>query len=198
MRAGTTPVNRLDGCGIVRGVMVGELVALRPWQAADAAEVHRICQDPEIQRWTTVPRPYRPQDAADFLAAAGPGWFAVVDRATGALAGSMNVLRFHEGVAAVGYWTAAEFRGGGRTAEALRLLTDWCLTERGCARVELVADVRNAGSRGVARRAGFAEEGVLRSRMVHAGERIDVVMCARVAAPPVAAPPVAAPPVVVP
>lgn len=164
-------------------MIAGEKVLLRPWEPADAAEVHRVCQDPEIQRWTTVPRPYRPQDAADFLAAAGPGWFAVLDRATGALAGSMNVLRIHEGVAAVGYWTAPEFRGGGRTAEALRLVTGWCFAERGCARVELVADVRNAASRGVARRAGFTEEGVLRSRMVHGTERIDVVMCARIAAP---------------
>ena len=157
------------------------LVRLRPWRPADAAEVHRICQDPEIQRWTTVPVPYRLVDAEGFVAAGNP--FAVEDVATGGLAGSMSVPRFHEGVAAVGYWTAAGFRGGGRTAAALRLLTGWCFAERGCARVELVADVRNAGSRAVARRAGFTEEGVLRSRMVHRGERIDVVMCARLPAP---------------
>lgn len=164
-------------------MLTGDLVRLRPWRPADADAVHRICQDPEIQRWTTVPVPYRPEDAVGFVTAADPGAFAVEDVATGAVAGAMTVFRFHEGVAAVGYWTAAEFRGAGRTAEALRLVAGWCFAEHGCARVELVADVRNAGSRAVARRAGFAEEGVLRSRMLHRGERIDVVMCARLAAP---------------
>jgi RimJ/RimL family protein N-acetyltransferase len=162
-------------------VLTGELVSLRPWAESDAPAVHRICQDPEIQRWTQVPVPYEPAHAVGFVTAGDRGAFAVVDRATGAVAGAMTVFRVVDRVAAVGYWTAAEFRGAGRTAEALRLLTDWCFTEHGCARVELVADVRNAGSRGVARRAGFVEEGVLRSRMTHRGERIDVVMCARLA-----------------
>lgn len=177
-------------------MLTGELVTLRPWRPADAEDVYRICQDPEIQRWTAVPVPYRRADAVGFVTAADPASFAVVDRAGGALAGAMGVLRFHEGVAAVGYWTAPAMRGRGRTAEALRLLAGWCFAEHGCARVELVADVHNLGSRGVARSAGFVEEGVLRSRMVHRGERCDVVLCARLArslgGPPLAAP-VAAP-----
>lgn len=164
-------------------MLTGELVTLRPWRPDDAADVHRICQDPEIQRWTEVPVPYRMADAVGYVTAGDPAAFAVEDRATGALAGAMSVLRFHEGVAAVGYWTAPELRRGGRTAEALRLVAGWCFDGHGCARVELIADVRNLGSRGVARRAGFQEEGVLRSRLVHRGVRCDVVMCARLAPP---------------
>jgi RimJ/RimL family protein N-acetyltransferase len=170
--------------GRVSAVLVGDRVELRNWRTSDAPEVHRICQDPEIQRWTEVPVPYGLADAVRFVTAGDDALFAVVDRASGLLAGSMGVLRFHAGVAAVGYWTAPEMRGAGRTAEALRLLTGWCFAARGCARVELVADVLNAGSRGVARAAGFVEEGVLRSRMVHRGRRIDVVMCSRLAEDP--------------
>jgi RimJ/RimL family protein N-acetyltransferase len=165
-------------------VLTGTRVSLRHWRPSDADDVFRICQDPQIQRWTEVPVPYGRRDATGFVGAGNEDLFAVVDRASGALAGSMGVLRFHDGVAAVGYWTAPEMRGAGRTAEALRLLTTWCFEVRGCARVELVADVRNAGSRAVARSAGFVEEGVLRSRMVHRGRRIDVVMCARLAGDP--------------
>lgn len=160
-------------------MLTGELVTLRPWRPDDAVEVHRICQDPEIQRWTEVPVPYGMAAAVGYVTAGDPASFAVVNRAGGALAGAISVLRFHEGVAAVGYWTAPEMRGRGRTAEALRLVTEWCFAEHGCARVELVADVANLGSRGVARSAGFVEERVLRSRMVHRSERCDVVLCAR-------------------
>jgi RimJ/RimL family protein N-acetyltransferase len=165
-------------------VLIGEQVELRHWRPSDAQEVFRICQDPEIQRWTEVPVPYEPADATGFVGSGDDALFAVIDRASGALAGSIGVLRFYAGVASVGYWTAPEMRGAGRTAEALRLLTEWCVAARGCARVELVADVRNAGSRGVARAAGFVEEGVLRGRMLHRGRRIDVVMCSRLPSDP--------------
>ena len=67
------------------------------------------------------------------------------------------------------------------------LITEWCFTVHGCVRVELVAEVGNAGSRAVARRAGFIEEGVLRARMRHRDQRIDVVMCSRLPADPVGA-----------
>jgi RimJ/RimL family protein N-acetyltransferase len=166
-------------------MLAGDLVELRHWRPADAAQVFRICQDPDIQRWTAVPVPYTEADAAGFVGAGDDASFAVIDRASGQLAGSMGVLRFHEGVAAVGYWTAPAMRGAGRTAEALRLITEWCFTVHGCARVELVADVGNAGSRAVARRAGFVEEGVLRARMRHRDQRIDVVMCSRLPTDPV-------------
>jgi RimJ/RimL family protein N-acetyltransferase len=34
---------------------VGERVLLRRWRAEDADAVFDACQDPEVQRWTTVP-----------------------------------------------------------------------------------------------------------------------------------------------
>ena len=165
-------------------MLIGTLVELRHWRRSDAAEVFRICQDPDIQRWTAVPVPYTEADAVDFVGAGDDASFAVVDRASGRLAGAIGVLRFQEGVAAVGYWTAPAMRGAGRTSEALRLLTEWCFGARRCARVELVADVENGASRAVARAAGFVEEGVLRSRMLHRDRRIDVVMCSRLSSDP--------------
>ena len=41
---------------------------LRPWRPDDADAVHRACQDPDIQRWTTVPRPYLREHADAFVA----------------------------------------------------------------------------------------------------------------------------------
>ena len=43
------------------------MVTLRPWREEDAPDVARICQDPEIPRWTNVPSPYSEEDARAFI-----------------------------------------------------------------------------------------------------------------------------------
>ncbi len=73
---------------------------LRPWQAADADEVFRACQDPEIQRWTMVPQPYMVEHAIDYVTtftaqawANGTGApFGVFDPATGQLLGACGLV----------------------------------------------------------------------------------------------------------
>ena len=173
-------------------MLTGPTVTLRRWRPADANDVFRVCQDPEIQRRTMVPVPYTVQDAVGFVGElSDSGWdsgeaasFAVLDRASGRLAGAITVLSFHDGVAEVGYWAAPELRGGGRTTEALRLVTAWCFAERGCVRVELTADVDNTGSRRVAERAGFVLEGIVRQRSVVKGIRIDSALYSRLPTDP--------------
>ena len=65
-------------------LQAGDLL-LRPFVPADAGAVFSACQDPEIQRWTTVPVPYTRDDAEEFVAACAERWasgmpsFAVVD-----------------------------------------------------------------------------------------------------------------------
>ncbi|MPQ97076.1 GNAT family N-acetyltransferase [Modestobacter sp. I12A-02628] len=159
----------------------GAGLRLRPWRDDDADAVAAACQDPEIQRWTTVPVPYRHEDAAFFVGplarqtwAEGGALFAV--EGAGGLLGSMGLHHLVDGLGAVGYWTVPAARGRGVTSEALRVLSRWLLTERGAVRVELVAEPANTGSCRVAERAGFRREGVLRSRMLLRGERVDVAM----------------------
>ena len=139
-----------------------------------AAAVHAACQDTELQRWTTVPVPYLPEHAAEFVGpvaaatwAEGGALFAVED--DGGLVGSMGVAGVRDGVATVGYWTAAQRRGQGLTGEALRVLSRWALDGLGARRVELIADPANRASCRTAEGAGFRAEGVLRSRYLHRG-----------------------------
>ena len=40
---------------------------LRAWQGDDTAFVFEACQDPDVARWTTVPRRTGPGDAAAFV-----------------------------------------------------------------------------------------------------------------------------------
>jgi RimJ/RimL family protein N-acetyltransferase len=143
-------------------VLRGSKVLLRPWAPGDADEVYAVCQDAEIQRWTTVPSPYRHTDAVAYVTELAPAaWdlggavFAVVDVATGRPAGSIGAHEMRDGVAHVGYWTAPTARGRGFTSDALRALTRWFLRDRGAARVELVVEPANVGSVRVAEAAGF-------------------------------------------
>jgi RimJ/RimL family protein N-acetyltransferase len=169
----------------------GRRIRLRPWRPDDAAAVYAACQDPEVQRWTEVPVPYRPEHAEQFVGpvsadtwAAGGGVFAVEALADGGLVGSMTLFGVTDGVAVAGYWTIAGQRGRGLTGEALRVLRDWAFDRLGVRRLELIADPANTGSCRVAESAGLRAEGVLRSRYLHRGVPGDVALYALLATDP--------------
>lgn len=74
---------------------------------------------------------------------------------------------------------ATASRGKGVGSEAVALITEHLFTVEGAGRVQASTDVANAPMRGVLRRLGFAEEGVLRGFMPDAapdGPRHDYVM----------------------
>jgi len=178
----------LDGIDLTTETVRTQRLHLRAYRADDAEGVHRACQDPEIERWLTVPSPYTLADAVEFTTETMPsarsekralGCAVEVD---GEFIGSAG-LSFTEGLLGpgVGYWIAPWARGRGYAAEAARALADWGLA-RGARRIHLFADVDNAPSLRAARRAGFADEGVVRSCLPYRdGSRGDAVLFGRVA-----------------
>ncbi|MCO1599498.1 GNAT family N-acetyltransferase [Micromonospora sp. RHAY321] len=146
-------------------------VLLRPWREADTDAVYRACQDPDIQRWTTVPRPYLPEHAHGFVTeVSGRAWadgtgapFAVCDPATGQLLGSCGLVSIGDaGTGVIGYWTAPWARGRGVTVRAARAVARWSFDTLGLRRLIWQAEVGNHASRLVALRAGFRIDGRLR------------------------------------
>ncbi|WP_229399622.1 GNAT family N-acetyltransferase [Micromonospora okii] len=145
---------------------------LRPWQATDADAVHRACQDPDIQRWTTVPRPYLPEHALGFVTdLASAAWrdgtgapFAVCDAATGELLGSCGLVSVDRALdtGEIGYWVAPWARGRGVAVRATRAVARWAFDAAGLRRLIWQAEIGNHASRLVALRAGFRVEGELR------------------------------------
>ncbi len=159
---------------------------VRPWRSEDASWLAAACQDPEIQRWTTVPSPYTESDATRFVTDLAPnawnqgrGWHAAVtDAATGDGLGAVGVVLVAglDGVAEVGYYTAVHRRRRGVTSGAVGLVVDWVWSATGVDRLELHVDPRNRASAAVALRCGFSLDGVLPGRGVHRGERHDVAL----------------------
>lgn len=149
------------------------IVSLRPWTLDDVPAIAAACDDVEIARWIhALPSPYRESDAREYVVSTESAWkdglgvfFAVVDRASGDVVGSiaLHVLDRELANVEVGYWTAAPARGRGLTTQALRLLSDWALREAGVQRVQLRADVLNTASLRVAEKAGYTREGTLRA-----------------------------------
>ncbi|MDF3292977.1 GNAT family N-acetyltransferase [Streptomyces silvisoli] len=163
-----------------------ERLLLRPLEPRDTEAVYTACQDPDIQRWTSVPSPYTPEHAQTFVERISPdGWrndtqypFGVFTKADGRLVGTIGLVRLallhtEERQAELGYWTAREQRGHGYTVEAARATCQWAFTALGVQRMEWYAEVGNAGSRAVALKTGFRMEGTLRARIVHQGVRRD-------------------------
>jgi RimJ/RimL family protein N-acetyltransferase len=153
-----------------------EVVTLRPFERNDVEAIVAACQDPEIPRWTSVPSPYTEADALAWLESGEEESFAVVDRSSGELLGSIGVRFPDDGLAEVGYWVAKEARGRGVATRALVLVSAWVFERADVGRLQLRADTKNLASQRVAEKAGFVREGVLRSGLALKGERRDAVM----------------------
>ncbi|MCA1838359.1 MAG: GNAT family N-acetyltransferase, partial [Actinobacteria bacterium] len=145
-----------------------DAVALRPWKMSDVPVIAAICQDAEIPRWTTVPRPYSEQNAREFVLAMTSSdlentlALAIVTKA-GEVVGSLTMWIVTPGVVEFGYWVSAEERGRGYMPRALLLLARWTVDTMDIRRLQLGTIPGNSASERVAEKTGFSREGVLRS-----------------------------------
>ena len=154
------------------------VVTLTQLTVDDVDRIVFACTDPATQQWLPLPDPYSEADALTFVgtrekvAATGNELtFGVrgVDDPT--LAGAIGLSqRGYRHEADIGYWTAPDRRGRGWTARAARLLAHHALTTMPLRRVEILADVANVHSRGVAEGAGGVFEGVRRRGLPLPGE----------------------------
>ncbi|MET9908917.1 GNAT family N-acetyltransferase [Streptomyces sp. NPDC006476] len=154
---------------------------LRTVGPQDTEAVHAAAQDPDIQRWTTIPSPYLPEHARSFTQEIVPeGWangsmltFGLFLPEGEELVGMLGLTMRSLGTAEIGFWAAKEHRGNGYVTEGAVEVSRWAFTQLSVDRVEWRAEVGNRPSRAVAERAGFVIEGTLRSAIIHGGVRRD-------------------------
>jgi RimJ/RimL family protein N-acetyltransferase len=126
----------------------------------DVDLVTEYCQDEVLQRYTTVPVPYRRSDAETFLLEVVPRSWAedterswairLADVPDAPLLGLISVRSFDE----VGYWMGAPHRGNGYLGEALEVVIDHWFGD-GHDRMTWSCIAGNVASARTARRAGF-------------------------------------------
>ena len=143
--------------------------------SADTDEIAEICQDEQIQKWTTVPVPYLRKDAVYFIeqvalpdwAKDSPTWFIRERRGKDApahnpIVGAIGLTK--KGLSAeIGYWLAPGGRGRGLMGEAVQAVVDFGFHTLALESVQyecwVMDDEPNWASAKVAWRAGFTFEG---------------------------------------
>lgn len=146
----------------------------------DLGRITEFCQDPEIQRWVSIPAPYSYQDSVQFLTTlVNPGWasgamltWSLRLEPDGPLVGMIGVNGIADGAGEVGYWLAAEARGKRLMTRALRLVIDHVFDPAGLHLHHLTwrAQTGNWASRRAAWHVGFRVEGTVRSLLLQRGE----------------------------
>ena len=179
--ASQEPVD-LTGVALTTGRLI-----LKAMEPSDIDAVTEICQDPEIQKWTTVPSPYTRADAESFINEFAPAGraagtdvvFGLYHATTGKLLGAVGLHDIApadanlSAQAEIGYWLAADERGNGYIVEAVQAVCRWAFAELKLDRIEWTAFLPNETSREVAKRIGFTMEGTVRSKHVHRGKLVD-------------------------
>jgi RimJ/RimL family protein N-acetyltransferase len=123
--------------------------------------------------WGFTGRPEDPQHFVTRAARADFEWllgraarFAMVDLASGASAGFIDLMKFGPPeVGRIGYTVHPRYRGNGYTARALHLLARWAFDVAGFARLELGAKSANIASQRAAETGGFDREAIARGRL---------------------------------
>jgi RimJ/RimL family protein N-acetyltransferase len=133
----------------------------------DVDRITDLCQDPDVQRWTTVPSPYHRSDAEWFITdLVAPGWeqdrmatWGVRDPADRLLHGMVGVDL--SGDAEIGYWMGPAARGQGWTTRAARLAVMTAFGH-GVDHIRWKAFVGNEASWRVAQKIGVRLDGTVR------------------------------------
>jgi RimJ/RimL family protein N-acetyltransferase len=142
-------------------------LTMRLPSVVDIPWIYAACQDPDVQRFTTVPSPYLPEHAvgwvslaADLCAQDEEFHFVVSLTETGELLGSAGLRRdTAPGRFEIGYWVERDARRRGVATSAVRALEAFAASALGMQETFLRIVEGNEASMAVARRCGYAPAG---------------------------------------
>lgn len=167
-------------------------ITMRPMRPADAEDIYRAVQDPEIPKFTTVPAEYPIDLAIDFAttraaasfvnktelvfviqdsrlrnsseSGSGSGSGSVDYPYSNGFAGvmSLHTIDIPNHRAEIGYWLAREARGKGICSKAAEMITEYGLMTIGFKRIDGIVDVRNEPSKAALLKAGYEFEGIMK------------------------------------
>lgn len=142
------------------------VVTLRPISTGDIDQITVACQDPELQRYIPVPRPYHRADAEAYVALSHDLWptgrkyvFSVVANDDPEVLLGVVSLTVAGRCGNAAYWLTPPARGRHAASRSLRLLTEWAFEALLLAVLLLEIHDTNQASKRVAVAAGFHHSG---------------------------------------
>ncbi|GAA4656197.1 GNAT family N-acetyltransferase [Arthrobacter cryoconiti] len=156
-------------------------VVLRALHRGDAEKLVINCADAQAVRWTTVPLNYTAEHAEYFInTVVVDGWrsgatltFAVAERASDRLLGTVDLQCKNPGSAAVGINFGPDARGTGSAEIAVRMLAAYAFDQLNFSYLHWSAMVPNWASRKLAWKLGFTLEGQIRGEYNDRGTPAD-------------------------
>ena len=112
----------------------GKKVILRQWRIGDAKELRASANDKSIARFTTIPSPYMPKHAREFIKKARKNFkqkkeycFVIVEKNGGEMVGAISIIRMEpkNKKAEFGYWLGKKHRKKGYMIESVKLLLEF-------------------------------------------------------------------------
>jgi 8-oxo-dGTP diphosphatase len=164
-------------------LLATERLALRPWQASDAASLHRLLNDWEVIRTlAVVPFPYSRKLADEWVAsgathlADGSAYQLAItgtEAGTELLIGGIGLrLNTTTRTGELGYWVGRAYWGHGVASEAAGRLARWALANLDIDRIEASVATDNTGSIAVLRKIGCRQIGEgMKMSVAHGAER---------------------------
>jgi RimJ/RimL family protein N-acetyltransferase len=156
------------------GELSDGVVTLRPLNADDIGFYTELHTFQDVIDTSVPPEPPTAAEIRHRCTSAEAHWLAgsradlvIVDTRTGAPTGGIGLF-YHEpptGQAMIGYSQLPAWRGRGYTTRAAQLLSLWVFAETNIARLIAGTLPTNKGSQRVLEKAGFTQEGYLRSRL---------------------------------
>jgi len=158
-------------------MLTDDVVTLRAMTDDDLPAVVEQSQDPDTVRWTTVPTPYGPEDAAAYFDLVRQGWqdgsrSTWVVEHDGDFAGLVGHRPRGAGRVEISFAAHSKHRGQGLMTRAVRLVCEQAFST-GAEVVLWHAHVGNFGSRRVVWRNGFRIGGSLRRTHEQRGALVD-------------------------
>lgn len=171
--------------------LAGPRTRLRGPRDDDTAALFALFSDPRVMRYWSRAAMTEASEAAGLIVEIGERFaqreminWVVADRRDDVAIGTCTLFHFdaRHRRAEIGYALRAELWGRGLASESVSLALDWGFATLGLHRVEADIDPRNAPSRHLLERLGFASEGLLRERFFVEGEATDSEMFGLLAA----------------
>jgi RimJ/RimL family protein N-acetyltransferase len=155
-------------------------VVLRLPAPLDVDALVEFGDDPDVAQtiWLPIPSPCSRDVAHERVSEFRRGWasssrfgptMVIADAATNHMIGVAFLHKRDSKTVELSYGVAPNSRGGGVAAQAIRILSRWCLETGRCERVELRIDASNVASRRTAENAGFARRGTVRTTVPGTG-----------------------------